>query len=210
MSVINKILGGALLIGGLATTTGCSDRYYEHNTVDGQVKKMMSDRPYSEYQQATAQWRTKYQGIADAQNTLDSVGYRRVFESTQGVKDSAMVAEFNNIAASTRVPDSLIKPQKIIDNLREHLYDEKLADVEILCVVIQCHIKLVPIVQFHKFRLVVELFGIIFVIYMIHGDFKLGTTDISNHKLLELCRKNGITLFRGRFFHKKLEIKLSV
>lgn len=130
MSVINKILGGALLIGGLATTTGCSDRYYEHNTVDGQVKKMMSDRPYSEYQQATAQWRTKYQGIADAQNTLDSVGYRRVFESTQGVKDSAMVAEFNNIAASTRVPDSLIKPQKIIDNLREHLYDEKLADVE--------------------------------------------------------------------------------
>lgn len=129
MNIVNKVLGGVLLAGSLITTS-CSDRYYDHDTVDRQVKKMMSDRPYSEYQQATAQWRTKYQGIADAQNTLDSIGYRQVFESTQGVKDSAMVAEFNKIAASTRVPDSITKPEEIINNLREHLYDETLADVE--------------------------------------------------------------------------------
>lgn len=88
--------------------------------------------------------------------------------------------------------------------------NEKLADVEILCVVIQCHIKLVPIVKFHEFGLVFIFLGIIFVVDMIHGDFELGATGVSNHKLLELCRKYGITLFRGRLFHKKLEVKLSV
>ena len=64
--------------------------------------------------------------------------------------------------------------------------NEKLADVEILCVVIQCHIKLVPIVKFHEFGLVFIFLGIIFVVDMIHGDFELGATgvfSIKNSKL---------------------------
>lgn len=50
-------------------------------------------------------WREGGIGLADAQSSIDSAAYRTIFESTEGIKDSAKVAEFNAIASRNKLPE---------------------------------------------------------------------------------------------------------
>lgn len=103
MSVVSKVVGGLLLVSALSSCSS-NTRWESTNVIDKQVKKVMADKPFTDYEKATASWRAGAAGVADAQSTLDSAAYRKVFESTQGVKDSALVKEFNQIASQYRVP----------------------------------------------------------------------------------------------------------
>ena len=49
-------------------------------------------------------WREGTIGRADAQSSLDSTAFRNIFNSTNLVKDSAKIKEFNEIASKNRLP----------------------------------------------------------------------------------------------------------
>ncbi len=102
---ISKIIAGALMAGGCVVNTACEPNKFEETTVvENQISKVMENKPYSEFKNATKGWREGCIGVADAQSSLDSVAYRQVFDASVAANDSAKVAEFNKIAASRRLP----------------------------------------------------------------------------------------------------------
>lgn len=75
---------------GLLTLSACSN-------VDKRAEKYLADKPYAEYAAITENHSTTL-----TQSKLDSIAYRDIFNGTQAAKDSALVAEFNEIANKTR------------------------------------------------------------------------------------------------------------
>ena len=75
---------------GLLTLSACSN-------VNERAKKYLADKPYAEYAAITEDHSTTL-----TQSKLDSIAYRDIFNGTQAAKDSALVAEFNEIANKTR------------------------------------------------------------------------------------------------------------
>lgn len=75
---------------GLLTLSACSN-------VDKRAEKYLADKPYAEYAAITKDHSTTL-----TQSKLDSTAYRDIFNGTQAAKDSALVAEFNEIANKTR------------------------------------------------------------------------------------------------------------
>lgn len=88
---------------GLLALSACSN-------VNKRAEKYLADKPYAEYQAVTESSSTTL-----AQSKLDSIAYRDIFNGTQAAKDSALVAEFNEIAKKTRgYNDSTSVPNKIL------------------------------------------------------------------------------------------------
>lgn len=81
---------------GLLTLSACSN-------VNNRAKKYLADKPYAEYAAITEDHSTTL-----TQSKLDSTAYRDIFNGTQAAKDSALVAEFNEIANKTRGYDESI------------------------------------------------------------------------------------------------------
>lgn len=79
--------------------TGCEQPQQPRTTLNN----YMANRPAKEYIAIKNGWREGIGGIADAQHSFDSVAYTRLFEATEAAKDSAKVAEFNKIAAKTKL-----------------------------------------------------------------------------------------------------------
>lgn len=75
---------------GLLTLSACSN-------VNERAKKYLADKPYAEYAAITENHSSTF-----TQSKLDSIAYRDIFNGTQAAKDSALVAEFNEIANKTR------------------------------------------------------------------------------------------------------------
>lgn len=94
---LSKIIPSVMI--SASALTGCEQPQQPRTTLNN----YMANRPAKEYIAIKNGWREGIGGIADAQHSLDSVAYTRLFESTQAAKDSAKVAKFNKIAASTKL-----------------------------------------------------------------------------------------------------------
>lgn len=86
-----------------STLTGCEQPQQPRTTLNN----YMANRPAKEYIAIKNGWREGIGGIADAQHSFDSVAYTRLFEATEVAKDSAKVAEFNKIAAKTKLKNDI-------------------------------------------------------------------------------------------------------
>lgn len=91
---------GVLAIVSGTLLTGCSGKFvYER------AKQYMQDKPQTEFNEVVNNgdyFTRSPEAYIKTQSKLDSVAYRDVFETTQGIKDSSKVAEFNKIAQQNR------------------------------------------------------------------------------------------------------------
>jgi hypothetical protein len=110
MSKIGNILIG-MTFGSMAIgLTSCKKEYTPRYP---KVENMLSGYGV-DGKKLSSSWRQDALGVADAQASLDSVAFRTLFNSTEAVKDSAKVAEFNKIAVNNRIPE-YISSQKGAD-----------------------------------------------------------------------------------------------
>ena len=97
---------GAITVG-LAFTaltsglSGCEGKKAEFP----QSEKLLTEFVQEPSENIASGWRSGSIGRADAQLSIDSAAYRTVFNSTNAVRDSKTVVEFNAIAGRNRIPD---------------------------------------------------------------------------------------------------------
>ena len=95
---INRIIPSIMIMAsGLA---GCGE--HAPRKVQTSLNSLMANKPVKEFIAIKAGWREGFAKDADAQHSLDSVAFRRILPTTFN-NDSAVIAEFNKVAAQTRL-----------------------------------------------------------------------------------------------------------
>lgn len=104
MGKIGAIAVGLVFAGVTSGLTGCKS---ERTPKFPQAEQMLSELAVSDSAVGAiaSGWRDGGIGLADAQSSVDSAAYRAVFNSTEAVKDSKKVAEFNRIASQNKLPE---------------------------------------------------------------------------------------------------------
>lgn len=103
MNLIRKFIIGSAIAGSSLAVGSCSDHT---DKCEDRFKNFMADRSYSQTAEIENKLRQTYEhGVianTDRQLYMDSVAYRDIFEATQKANDSAVVADFNKIAANMK------------------------------------------------------------------------------------------------------------
>lgn len=91
---LSKIIPSVMI--SASALTGCEQPQQPRTTLNN----YMANRPAKEYIAIKNGWREGIGGIADAQHSLDSVAYTRLFESTQAQK---ILPKLQNLTKSLQV-----------------------------------------------------------------------------------------------------------
>ena len=121
-----KNLMGTLTIASSTLLTGCSG-----TSVYERAEQYMQDKPQTEFNEVINNGNFlggSSKPYITTQSKLDSVAYRDVFESTQGIKDSSKVAEFNKIAQQNRGENLSEVSRKLANNTKAKDYNKIIND----------------------------------------------------------------------------------
>ncbi|MCR5265934.1 MAG: hypothetical protein K6E29_05000 [Cyanobacteria bacterium RUI128] len=104
MGKVGAIAVGLVFAGVATGLTGCkSERQPKFPQSEQLLSKFVASQDRVE--NIASGWRDGGIGMADAQSSIDSAAYRAVFNTTEAVKDSKKVAEFNRIASQNKLPE---------------------------------------------------------------------------------------------------------
>lgn len=99
----------------LLTLGACSN-------VRSRTEKYMKDRPQKELDMLLSGYEERFfKQQAKLQSRLDSTAFRDIFNGTAAAKDSALVEEFNKIAASYRADESATTDAEITESIKNKL-----------------------------------------------------------------------------------------
>ena len=110
----------------LTTGSSCTNVYKR-------AEQYMQDKPQTEFNEVVSNGNGNFTNgyfspYIATQSKLDSVAYRDVFESTQGIKDSSKVAEFNKIAQQNRGENLSEVSRKLANNTKVKDYNKIIND----------------------------------------------------------------------------------